>query len=160
MLCALSIVLDNVASIRIGPFIKIGLSGIPNRLVDFLFGPAIGALYGSALDIVKYFISPDGPFFPGFTLSAGAASLIYGFVLYRKKLTVARVFVSQVLVKIIINIFLNTLWLKILYDRAVLAILPGRILTNAIMLPVDTALYFIILQAADRTLRPMFRDNQ
>ena len=67
LLAALAIVLSMVASIQLGPYIKIGFSGLPNRIVEFLFGPAVGCLFGGALDLLKYVLKPDGPFFFGFT---------------------------------------------------------------------------------------------
>ena len=70
LLAALAIVLSMVASIQLGPYIKIGFSGLPNRIVEFLFGPAVGCLFGGALDLLKYVLKPDGPFFFGFTLAA------------------------------------------------------------------------------------------
>ena len=54
LLAALGIVLGMVASISIGPYIRIGFSGLPNRIVDFLFGPVVGCIFGGALDILKY----------------------------------------------------------------------------------------------------------
>ena len=54
LLAALAIVLSMVASIQLGPYIKIGFSGLPNRIVEFLFGPAVGCLFGGALDLLKY----------------------------------------------------------------------------------------------------------
>lgn len=35
LLAALAIVLSMVASIQLGPYIKIGFSGLPNRIVEF-----------------------------------------------------------------------------------------------------------------------------
>ena len=67
MLAALALILNSVASINIGPYVKIGFSGIPNQIADYLFGPVTGCLFAGVLDIVKFFIRPDGPFFFGFT---------------------------------------------------------------------------------------------
>lgn len=67
MLVALALILNSVASINIGPYVKIGFSGIPNQIADYLFGPITGCLFAGVLDIVKFFIRPDGPFFFGFT---------------------------------------------------------------------------------------------
>ena len=69
-MAALAIVLSYVASIQIGPYLKIGFSGIPNRIVEFLFGPVIGCIFGGALDILKFLIKPDGPCFFGFTFNS------------------------------------------------------------------------------------------
>ncbi len=157
MMAAIAIILGYVATIRIGQYIRIGFSGLPNQVVDYLFGPAIGAMFGAALDIIKWFLQPTGDFFPGFTISAALGGIIYGFAFYKKNVTVLRVFSAQLIVKIFVNICLNSLWLKMLYDQAILALLPGRILSNAIMLPIDTFITYVMLKAVDRTIRPMFR---
>lgn len=78
LMAALAIVLSIVASISIGPYVKIGFSGIPNRIVEFLFGPVVGCIFGGALDLLKFMIKPDGPFFFGFTFNVMLAGLIYG----------------------------------------------------------------------------------
>ena len=50
MFGALAIVLSYVASIRVTPNIKIGLGALPNEMVDYLFGPVVGALFGGGMD--------------------------------------------------------------------------------------------------------------
>lgn len=62
MFAALALILNSVASINLGPYIKIGFSGIPNQIVDYLFGPITGGLFAGILDLVKYFMKPDGAF--------------------------------------------------------------------------------------------------
>ncbi len=210
LMAALAVALNYTASFEVGPYIRIGISGLPNQVVAFLFGPGVGMIFGAMLDIIKYLLKPTGPFFPGFTLSAALGGMIYGLFLYGRKLpridlgdrkisvisasgiilTVAgeiltaiygvsllgddgqasasnayliagvamlvlgsiilyyifrHLFLAQLLVKIFVNIVLNTLWLKLLYDKAVFAILPGRLLSNTVMLPVDTLLLFAVL---------------
>ena len=159
MMCALAMVLNMVASISLGPYIRIGFSGLPNQVVAYLFGPVVGGIFGGTLDVIKYLIKPDGAFFPGFTVSAALGGMIYGAMLYKKKLTLVRVCVAQLLVKLFVNIFLNTLWLNILYGKAFMAILPGRVISNAVMLPIDTAIMFFMLQAVDRTIRKYFDEK-
>ena len=97
LLAALAIVLGMVASISVGPYVRIGFSGLPNRIVEFLFGPAAGCLFGGALDILKYVIKPDGPYFFGFTLSAMLSGIIYGSIFYRKPVTVKRILLAEFL---------------------------------------------------------------
>ncbi|WP_195478773.1 folate family ECF transporter S component, partial [Ruminococcus sp. D55t1_190419_H1] len=87
MLAALALILNSVASINIGPYVKIGFSSIPNQIADYLFGPITGCLFAGVLDIVKFFIRPDGPFFFGFTFNAMLAAFIYGCFYYKHKLT-------------------------------------------------------------------------
>ena len=141
-MAALAIVLSYVASIELGPYIRIGFSGIPNRIVEFLFGPVIGCIFGGSLDILKFILKPTGTFFFGFTFNAMLAGVIYGSILYKKPVKVWRVFVAELLVKIIVNCFLNTLWLSILNGKGFIVLLPARALKNVIMLPIDTMIVY------------------
>ena len=145
---ALSLVLGIVASIQIGPYIKIGFSGLPNRIVECLFGPVIGCIFGGTMDILKFIAKPDGPFFFGFTFDAMLAGVLYGSILYKKPVTIPRVFVAEFAAKVIVNCGFNTLWISVLYGKGFLAILPMRLLKNAIMLPIDTIITFAMLTLA------------
>lgn len=145
---ALSMVLGIIASIQIGPYIKIGFSGLPNRIVECLFGPVIGCIFGGTMDILKFIAKPDGPFFFGFTFDAMLAGVLYGSILYKKPVTIPRVFVAELAAKVIVNCGFNTLWISVLYGKGFLAILPMRLLKNAIMLPIDTIITFAMLTLA------------
>ena len=145
---ALSMVLGIVASIQIGPYIKIGFSGLPNRIVECLFGPVIGCIFGGTMDILKFIAKPDGPFFFGFTFDAMLAGVLYGSILYKKPVTIPRVFVAELAAKVIVNCGFNTLWISVLYGKGFLAIRPMRLLKNAIMLPIDTIITFAMLTLA------------
>lgn len=145
---ALSMVLGIVASIQIGPYIKIGFSGLPNRIVECLFGPVIGCIFGGTMDILKFIAKPDGPFFFGFTFDAMLAGILYGSILYKKPVTIPRVFVAELAAKVIVNCGFNTLWISVLYGKGFLAILPMRLLKNVIMLPIDTIITFALLTLA------------
>jgi ECF transporter S component (folate family) len=156
MMGALAVVLGYVATIKIGQYIRIGFSGLPNQVVDYLFGPWIGAIFGGAMDVIKWFASGDGNFFPGFTITAMLGAIIYGFFLYKKPVKVLNVVLSQLVVKIVCNIILNTLWLNMLYGQAIAAILPGRLLSNAIMLPIDSFIMYVMLNIVNKVIRPYF----
>ena len=152
LMAALAIVLSMVASISIGPYVKIGFSGLPNRIVEFLFGPVVGCIFGGALDVLKSMIKPDGPFFFGFTFNAMLAGLIYGCLLYRKPLSIKRIIIAEFLVKLIVNCGLNTLWISMLYGKAFFVLLPMRLLKNVIMLPIDSAIVFFALSLTKQTV--------
>ncbi len=91
-------------------------------------------------------IAPTGPFFPGFTFNAVLSGMIYGLILYKHPVTVPRVLFSQFLVKVFVNLLLNTYWLSILYGKGFMMMLPARVVSNAVMLPIDTVLTFVILK--------------
>lgn len=153
LMAALAVVLNYTTSIYITPNIRIGFSGLPNRIVEFLFGPSIGAVFGGMLDILKYLLKPDGgAFFFGYTLNAMLAGILYGSILYKKPLKLWRIFIAELLVKTFINCGLNTLWLSVMNGNAFLAILPARIIKNIIMLPIDTAILFFALNFMTRLL--------
>ena len=152
LMAALAIVLSIVASISIGPYVKIGFSGLPNRIVEFLFGPVVGCIFGGALDLLKFMIKPDGPFFFGFTFNAMLAGLIYGYLLYHKPLSIKRIVIAEFLVKLIVNCGLNTLWISMLYGKAFFVLLPMRLLKNVIMLPIDSAIVFFALSLTKQTV--------
>lgn len=100
------------------------------------------------MDILKFIAKPDGPFFFGFTFDAMLAGVLYGSILYKKPVTIPRVFVAEFAAKVIVNCGFNTLWISVLYGKGFLAILPMRLLKNAIMLPIDTIITFAMLTLA------------
>ena len=156
LMCALSVVLGTFATINLGPYLKIGLSGLPNQIVDYLFGPSVGAIFSGALEVLKFALRPDGVYFPGFTLSAVLAGMIYGHVLYRRPLTVVRVAVAHTLVKVLVNLGCNTLWLAILYKKAIWALFPARVMANLIRLPGDVFVTYVLLKTVERAILPLF----
>ncbi|MCF2643546.1 MAG: folate family ECF transporter S component [Roseburia sp.] len=145
LMAALSIILGTFASISVGPYIKIGFSSIPNRIVDCLFGPVVGCMFGGALDLLKFLVKPDGPFFFGFTFDAMLAGFLYGIILYKKPLKWQRVLAAEFVNKLIVNCGFNTLWISILYGKGFFVLFPARILKNLIMLPIDTVILFFAL---------------
>lgn len=159
MMGAVAIILGYVATIKFGQYIRIGFSGLPNQIIDYLFGPWVGAIFGGMMDIIKWFISGDGDFFIGFTITAMLGAMIYGFFVYNKPVKLWRVIAAQFTVKVVCNIFLNTLWLNMLYGKAIAAILPARIVSNAVMLPIDSAIMFLMLQVVARVIKPAFDKN-
>lgn len=146
LMAALAVVLNYTTSIYITPNIRIGFSGYPNRIIEYMFGPYVGAVFGAVLDILKYLLKPDGgAFFFGYTFNVMVAGVIYGCILHKKPIRVWRIFIAELLVKTIVNCGLNTLWLSVLGGKSFMAILPARIIKNAIMTPIDTMMLYFIL---------------
>lgn len=147
MLIAIAVVLGFFATIQIGDFIKIGFSFLANEITAFAFGPVVGGLMAGIADITKYLVKPTGPFFFGFTFNAILGGVIYGIVLYQKPFSIKRIFTAKLLVTVIVNLCFNTLWLSILYGNSFLVILPMRALKSAIMLPIETILFYMVAKA-------------
>ncbi len=150
MFGAMAIVLSFTASIRLTPNIKIGLGALPNELVDYLFGPVVGALFGGAMDLIKFFIKPDGGFMPGYTFSAMLAAFIYGMFLYKRPISFPRMLAAKFVVIIICNIILGTYWLSLLNGKGFIAMLPGRIIKNLIQWPVDSLVFYLVATTLEK----------
>ena len=148
MFGAISVVLGYFTLV-IGDYIKIGFSSIANQFVYYLFGPVVGGAFGGALDILKYLIKPTGAFFPGFTFGAVVAGVLYGMFLYKKQLTLRRILAAELVVSIVCNMLLGTLWLSMLYGKAFMLLLPMRVFKNLIMWPINSMLFFTIGKALE-----------
>lgn len=150
MLLAIAVVLG-FYTLQFTDYIKIGFAYIVNEMTGLLFGPAVGGIVGGLADLVKYLVNPTGPFFPGFTVSGFCGGLIYGFVLYKKPLTIKRVILANLLVTVLVNLGLNTYWLTILYGDGFFALLPARILKQIIMLPIEVVLFYTVAKTLAKT---------
>ena len=150
MFGAMAIVLGSFASINVTPNLKIGFGSLPNELVDYLFGPVVGAFFGGAMDLIKFMIKPDGGFMPGFTLNAMLAAFIYGMFLYKRPLSLPRMLVAKLVVAVLVNIILGTYWLSLLNGKGYLVILPARAVKNLIQWPVDSLIFFMVAKTLEK----------
>lgn len=151
MLTAFNVVLG-FFTIQPNELIKISFGFLPLSLVGLLYGPVAGGLAGIAGDLIKFFIKPTGPYFIGFTISAFLAGFIYGLFLYKKKITLWRVALAHLTVVLLVQVLLNSVWLGILFDYAVIGMLPTRIVKNAILYPIETGIIFGVAKALERIM--------
>lgn len=149
LLAALAFVL-NSASIQLGPYIKIGFSGVPNEIVDFMFGPVTGAIFSGTMDVLKFIVKPTGPWIPGLTLDAFLAGLIYGVFMYKKPIRLWRIAAAKLVVTVFINVILATYWLSQVYGAGYMAALPNRVIKNIVMWPINTLVTFLVLKLLER----------
>ena len=137
-------------SIRVTPYLKIGFSALPNELVDYLFGPVVGALFGGGMDLIKFMLNPTDGFNPGFTFTAMLAPFIYGVFLYKRPLSLPRMLAAKFVVIIDCNILLNTYFLSLITGNGYLAMMPQRIIKNLVQWPVDSLLFILVARALER----------
>ncbi|QOX65605.1 folate family ECF transporter S component [Anoxybacterium hadale] len=136
---ALEIILTRFLSINT-PFLRIGFGFLPVAMLGILYGPLwAGAAYAVG-DLLGIMMFPSGAFFPGFTISAFLTGLTFGFFLYNKPVTWKRVLMASSVVCLLINMCLDTLWLYILMDNAVIALIPARIFKSVVMLAIQVTL--------------------
>ncbi len=131
--------------------LKVGINSLPGRIVYYLFGPFVGAVFGGAMDLLNYFVRPLGPFHPGFTLNALLSGVIFGVILYKKPLKLYRIFIATFINAVFINVILNTFWISTIAGRSFWIILPPRLLKNAIFFPIEALLLFFIIKGVEAT---------
>ena len=134
---ALEIILTRFLSIHT-PIVRIGFGFLPIAMLGIMYGPVWAAAAYAIGDLIGIMLFPSGPFFPGFTLSAALTGLTYGIILYKKPITWKRVLIAAAIVCLGINLILDTLWLYILMDTAVIGMLPARVIKVSVMLVVQT----------------------
>ena len=120
---------DKIISVSFG-FVPIAISGM-------LFGPLGGVVTAAIVDIIGGLRFPTGTLHPGFTLAATITGLLYGLFLHTQPLSRMRIVLCQVLITVLVNLTLNTLLLVPIVGRGFMAILPLRILKNALFFPVE-----------------------
>src|SRR5699024_555922 len=119
------------------PIVRISFGFLPSAMIGMLFGPWTAGIAGALADLAGIFLfGGSGAYFPGFTLSAFLGSFFYGFYLYKKPKTWGRVILTVLVITLVVNLGLNTLWLVIMYDQAARVIVPTRLLQNLIVAPI------------------------
>lgn len=147
IMIALEIVLSKLVSINLS-FLRIGFGFLPIVILAILYGPILAGVSYAIGDIIGGFIFPTGPYFPGFTLTAFLTGLIFGLLLYEKKITFPRALLSSALVCIFLNLLLNTFWLTFILGKGFYILLLSRAVKEIIAIPVMA----LLIIAMDRTV--------
>lgn len=150
LLMALEIVLTQFISIET-PIVRIGFGFLPIAIIGMLYGPWIAGMASAITDVVGTILFGGGVFFPGFILSAFIGGMIYGLILYKKPKSLKRIIIAILLVTVFVNLGMNTIWLTIMLDKAILVIFPTRLVQNLVLAPVNILLLYFVVQ--NKTLR-------
>lgn len=144
LLLAASIVLSRFLSINT-PIVSISFSFIPIILSAMLLGVGHTILVAGLSDLIGALLFPFGAYFPGYTFSSILTGLIYGLFLRRAKNLNGKQFLwrlitAVVLVSLICNLCLNTLWILITTKKAVVFFGTTRLIKEAILVPIRIVL--------------------
>ena len=120
ILVAMEVVLSRFLSINIWSN-KIGFAFLPVAVTAMYYTPLTTGITAAVADMIGALLFPSGPFFPGFTLTAFLGGIVYG-------------------------LFLNTLWLSMMYNSPYWPLLTtARLWQCLIMVPVQ---FFVVLAVA------------
>jgi ECF transporter S component (folate family) len=127
------------------PYLRVSFGFLATSLSAILMGPVLSGVNAAISDIVGYFLFPSGSaFFPGFTISAFLTGLIYGVFLYKKPKSLIRIGLAVLIISIVVDLGLNTLWLSMLYEKAWMVLFGGRLIKTAILFPVQIAFIYML----------------
>ena len=145
LLVALSIVASRFLSINT-PIIRIGFGWLPILLAGLLYGPGWGFIVGAIADFIGANLFPFGPYFPGFTLSAGLSGAIVPVLLGRDRWRSSywKLLGAIAISEVVTSVILNTYWLMIITGKTAFALLPVRGLNAAVMIPVMASITFAL----------------
>ena len=143
IILGLRIALSFVPGLNFGNLVQIGFGFIGAALSGALFGPWYSVIVAIANDLITAMLHGDN-FFLGFTLSAALGGIIYGYFLWRKPLNWKQIIPAVLLITLVINIGLNSIWIKVMYGKAWAAFMPMRIVKNLISLPLNSIILYLI----------------
>lgn len=147
--CALMIALNVILgyfSCDITGYIRVGFGFITLPVVATFYGPLVGCIAGLMQDLVSFILKPTGGYLFTLTLNVGISGMIYGLMLYNKKITFWRVLLSKVIIIVFVNIILNSVALSPTVGSGLVGILPSRIIKNVLLLPIQTVIVYILLK--------------
>lgn len=163
MLLALLIVLSRFLSIET-QFLVISFSFIPIIMSAIWLGPKYSMLIAALGDFIGAILFPFGSYFPGFTISAAVSGGIYGIFLHNKenkienKTFILKLLISSILVLGVVNIFITSFWLHVLYGKAYFAIIITRIIAQIIMLPIQVSIIYLLNKCCNPMIKKYLMD--
>ncbi len=153
LICAVTVALDGLLRIPLVPGqLEIKLTFFIIALGCSVYGPVYAVLMAVVVDTLSFFLFPTGfAYFPGYMLTEIVVSLFYCLFLYKRKITVTRIFMAKLCANAT-HVVLNSLWSAVLMGKAYLYYFWSGLLKNAILLPIEV----IIMAALFAAVIPVF----
>lgn len=154
MMVAACVALSYIPSIPVADGVKVTWGFLARSVCGMVCGPVSALVFGFVEDTVSFLMNPQGVYFPGYALTTMLGTMTYALFLYRSRVTVARIFLAKLCTNVQ-NVLLGALWSSILYGKAYLVLASGSAVKNAIMLPVQTVMLYVLFSALLPVLRRM-----
>lgn len=153
LLIALQVVLGNLLQVPlIGKQFSFGF--LPIALAGAMLGWPSAVIVGALGDLIGAHLFPAGAYFPGFTLTNALVGLAYALPLRAKWPLWLRV-VTAILAGTVINLFLNSYWLSLLYgSKTYWGWIVARASTYAVEAPVQMVVLYLCMQLLSRMNLP------
>ncbi len=152
MLVALNIILTRFFSVRI-PFegvdgIRLGFGSLPLVLGGLLLGARAGFLLGVLGDLAGFAISPSGLYLPTFTLAAGLHGWLAGILIRRPWAEIAtwKIYLAIGISQGVVSLLITPALLSLHFALPFWLTLPGRLASQAILIPCYCVLIGVLVQ--------------
>ena len=149
VLSAVHLVL-NQFTIPVSQLLEVGFDFLAVAAIGYLCGPWVAGLSGIVTDLLGYILRPNGPYFPGWTLSAILVGVLYGLWLYRRPIKLWRVVLCKLNMVLLFNFLLTPLWLHITYGQSFVVLSSLRLVKNVIKFQLDILLLMLVLKTCER----------
>ncbi len=156
MLLALIVIIGYFANFTLAilPVIKLSFSFVPQSVAAMMLGPIPSAIIGGLGDFLSFLLNPQGgAYFFGWTLNSILTGFVYGLFLYKCEKLLVNLIAARLIIFIFIEVVLGSLWLNVQFGWPYVETLVSRTITNAITIPVEIAIIFVISGALKRILR-------
>lgn len=151
LVCAMAIVLESFPIYLLGQSLKIYFSFLVVGLGCACYGPLVGMAAGAVIDTVGFLLAGYGePYFPGYLVTAVLSGLVYGVLLYRRRVSIPRLILLRLLINYGSNVLLGSVWKAMLYGKGYLYYVSTGLVKNTVMLPIEVFLMWLVLRAAQR----------
>ena len=132
--------------------LKVSFTFVGMTLIGYFYGPFWTGLAGFILDLLGIMMSSSGVFYPGFTLSAIVAGIIYGGLLDARYAPIHwwRLLTVSMLISLGINGIVTTLWLTQLSNLSFWSLFMMRLPKEILTVPVMFIVMKVILDVVQR----------
>lgn len=155
-ICAMMIAVNVILgyyTLDFSSYLRVSFGFITLPIVTMLFGPLVGCVSGILQDLVSFILRPTGGYLFTLTLNVGISGMIYGVMLYKKRITFWRIFITKLIIIVVVNIILNSIGLAPTVGSGLVGILPSRVIKNIILLPIQSVIVYAILKTVDKRVK-------
>lgn len=152
---ALNVILTRIVKPIDLQYVKLTFGFIANSFGGIILGPVLGGIVSALGDIIGFFLFPSGIFFPGFTLSAFLGAFIYGIVLRKNPGSIYRIIAAVLLVTVVVDLLLNTVWLSIMYKKAWATFFTVRMVKSLIFAPVQVVIIKLLWRYTGKPIKKL-----
>ena len=144
---ALCMALAVIPSVPLWGGAKITWGFLARGLCALVCGPTLGLIFAFVEDILGFILQPTGDFFPGYTLSTMAGVLVYALCFYRAKITVWRLVLANVLVNLLVNAAMGSVWTVMMRGGVYWAWFVPSLIKNLVTIIPKAAVLYVLFQA-------------